>query len=107
MARQALEWTSAEAAALGSVLAPYVGISNDFMGSVVGLHQARIGLPVLDRAIGYAGHDLLRMICRFRETERGLEDARFWNQEWVTALTRIEAAIADQRVAGDGTSARI
>jgi hypothetical protein len=98
--------SSPGAVALSSALSPYIGVSDDFMGIVVGLHQAGIGLT-LDRAVGYAGHDLLRMIRRFLETARGLKDARLWNQEWVTALSRIEAAITAQRLSGKGTSAQI
>ena len=88
------------------MLAPYIGISDDFMGIIVRLHEAGIGVTTLDYAVGEAGQDLLRMIRRFLETARGLKDARLWNQEWVAAMGRIEAAIAAQRLANAGTAAR-
>jgi hypothetical protein len=97
---------SAELTGLGDVLAPYVGISNDFMGIVVAVHQAGIGVTTLDRAIAETGHDLLRMIRRFLETARGLEDVRLWNQDWVAALIRIEKTVAALRSANERTPAR-
>jgi len=60
------------------VLAPCVGISADFKGIVVGLHQAGICLTTLDRTASEAGQDLLRMIRRLLETARGLKDVRLW-----------------------------
>lgn len=70
------ESASAEATALGSVLAPYVGISDDFMAIVLRLHQAGVGVATLDCAVGATGQDLWPMIRRFFETARGLKDAR-------------------------------
>ena len=99
------ESTSAEPTGLGGVLALYIGISHDFMGIIVGLHQAGIGVTMLDHAIAEAGQDLLRMIHRFLETARGLKDARLWNQDWVAALRRVELAVAAQRSANERTSA--
>ena len=96
---------SAESAALGSVLAPYVGISDDFMGIVVALHQAGIGVTMFDCAVGEVGQDLLRMIRRFLETARGLKDVRLWNQEWLAALRRIEGAIVTERLKNEDTLA--
>jgi hypothetical protein len=84
-------------AGLGSVLAPYIGITDDFMAIIVSLHEAGIGVATLDCAVGEAEEDLLRMIRRFFETARGLKDTRLWNQEWVAALGRIEATIAAER----------
>ena len=88
------ESPSAEGTGLGSVLAPYIGISDDFMGIIVSLHEAGISVTTLDYAVAEAGQDLLRMIRRFLETALGLKDTRLWNQEWVAALGRIEATIA-------------
>jgi hypothetical protein len=57
--------TFAEPTGLDDLLTPFVGISDDFMGIVVALHQAGIGETTRDLAIGETGHDLLRMIRRF------------------------------------------
>jgi hypothetical protein len=66
---------SVEPASLGGGLAPYIGITDDFMGIVVSLHQTCIGAATLDSAVSEAGQDLLRMIHRFLETARGIKDA--------------------------------
>ncbi len=89
--------TPVDPAVLGRVLAPYIGISGDFMAVVVSLHQAGVRATQLDRAVHAAGQDLVRMIRRFLETARGLKDRRLWNQEWVAELGRIEVAIAARR----------
>jgi hypothetical protein len=94
---------SAESTKLCGVLAPYIGISADFMGIIVSLQESSIGVTTLDYAVGEAGQDLLRMISRFLETARGLKDARLWNQEWVAALGRIKAAIAAQRLVNEAS----
>lgn len=98
--------TFAEPTGLNDLLAPYVGISDDFMGIVVALHQAGIGETMLDRAVVDVGHDLLRMIRRFLETARGLKDVRLWNQDWVAVLGRIEKAVAALRSSNERTPAR-
>lgn len=100
------ETTPVDPAVLGRVLAPYIGISGDFMAVVVSLHQTGVGATQLDRAVHAAGQDLLRMIRRFLETARGLKDRRLWNQEWVAELHSIEAAITAQRLGSEGKSAR-
>ena len=41
--------------------------------------------------------DLLRMIRLFVATARRLNDRRVWNPDWVAALHRIEAEIAEHR----------
>jgi hypothetical protein len=86
-------------------LAPYIGISDDFMAIIVGLHQSGVSVTSLDHAIAEAGQDLPRMIHRFLEMARGLKDARLWNQDWVAALGRIELAVAAQRSANEEASA--
>jgi hypothetical protein len=102
-AMNGVESTPAEATGLGGVLAPYIGINKDFMGIVVSLHQAGIGVMTVDCTVREVGQDLLRMIHRFLETARALKDARLWNQEWVAALGSIKAAIAAQRLANEET----
>jgi hypothetical protein len=92
----------AEPAVLCNILAPYIEISADFMAIAVSLAQAGVGAMQLDRAVRETGHDLMRMIRRFRETARGLKDQRIWNPEWVAALDRIEAAIGANRTANEG-----
>jgi hypothetical protein len=67
-----------------------------------GLEQAGVGAIQMDRAVRETGHDLKRIIRRFRETARGLKDRRIWNPEWVAALGRIEAAIRANRTATKG-----
>jgi hypothetical protein len=78
---------------LSKLLAPYIGITSDFMAIIVSLHKAGVGATILDGAVREAGPDLLRMIRRFIETSRRLKDPRLWNQEWVATLARIEVAL--------------
>jgi hypothetical protein len=85
------------AVTLGDVLAPYVGIDNDFMAIVVSLYEKGIDVPTLDDAVGRSEKDLLRMIRRFVEPTRGLKDVRLWNQGWVVVLTRIETLLGAQQ----------
>ena len=61
--------------------------------------KAGVGATQMDRAVRETGHELKRMIRRFRETARELKDRRIWNPEWVAALGRIEAAIRANRTA--------
>ena len=100
------EAASRESAALGAALGPYVGITDDFMGIIVSLRQAGIGVTTLDHALSMAGQDLLRSIQRFFQMARGLNDVRLWNQAWVGNLRSIEAAIATQRLGSEGKPAR-
>ncbi|WP_152535663.1 hypothetical protein [Bradyrhizobium sp. Ai1a-2] len=94
----ALEAPSPAPAALAGALAPYVGISNDFMVIIVALKQAGCPMLLLDRAVCLcAGQDLLRMIDRFWLTARHLNDARAWNQAWVAILAAIEKEIQGLR----------
>ena len=79
------------------MLAPYIGITGDFMAIIVSMHQAGVDAPTLDAAVRTARQDLLHMIRRFVETSRGLNDRRLWNQEWVAMFARIEAVITAHR----------
>jgi hypothetical protein len=88
-------------AMLSRTLAPYIGISSDFMAIAVSLQLAGVHTMQLDCAVREARHDLLRMIRRFLETARGLTDTRSWNQQWVAALRGIELAIAALRSANE------
>lgn len=100
------EAASGESAALGAALGPYVGITDDFMGIIVSLRQAGIGVTMLDHALSIAGQDLLWSIQRFFQMARGLKDVRLWNQAWVSNLRSIETAIVTQRLGSEGKPAR-
>ena len=89
--------TSRDIVALGNALAPYAEISGDFMGVIVCLQEGGLTPSELDDAVHRAGQDLLRMICRFVEIARRLDDRRVWNPEWVATLRKLEAAVALHR----------
>lgn len=84
----------ADPAGLGRALAPYAEISGDFMAVIVSLQQAGLPASILDDAVHHAGRDLLRMIRRFTESARRLNDRRVWNPDCVADLRSIEAEIA-------------
>jgi hypothetical protein len=83
-----------DSAALGAALAPYAEIGGDFMAVIVGLQQAGVSPAALDDAVRHTGRDLLRMVGRFFETARGLDDGRAWNPQWVAALRALQTQIA-------------
>ena len=85
---------------LGRAIDPYVGINADFTGIVVRLRRVGVGAPTLDDAVRQVGGDLLRIIRRFVETARGLDNRRIWNSVWVAALSEIEREIAAHRSGG-------
>lgn len=89
--------------ALGDALAPYIGISADFMAIIARLHGAGVAVTVLDRAVSNAKEDLLRMVRRFFDTAPRLKDAQLWNQEWVAALRMLERAISLERLGNKRT----
>jgi len=84
-------------AALGGVLTPYAEISGDFMAVIVSLQQGGLAPSMLDGAARGARLDILRMIHRFLETARRLDDRRVWNPDWVAVLRRAETEIAQHR----------
>jgi hypothetical protein len=86
-------------ASLGRAVAPYVEIGGDFMAVIVSLDQAGISASELDQAVRYIGEDLLRIMARFLETARGLDDRRAWNPEWVSALRALKERVAITRMA--------
>jgi hypothetical protein len=98
------ETAAADPAMLGRTLAPYAGISSDFMAIVMSLREAGLSATTLDCAVRVTGNNLSRMIRRFLETARGLEDRRVWNPKWVAALGAIETSIAAGQSSDRGTS---
>lgn len=88
---------SFDPAALGDVLTPYAEISGDFMAVIVSLQQGGLAPSMLDGAVQRARLDILRMIRRFLQTVRRLDDRRVWNPDWVAALRRVETEIARHR----------
>jgi hypothetical protein len=87
-----------DTASLGRALAPYAEVGGDFMAVIVSLDQAGISASELDQAVRHAGEDLLRIMTRFFETARGLDDRRAWNPAWVSALRALKDRIAVSRM---------
>jgi hypothetical protein len=85
-------------ASLGRALASYVEIGDDFMAVIVSLDQAGISPSELDQAVQRTGQDLLRILTRFFETARGLDDRGAWNPEWVSALRALKERIVITRM---------
>lgn len=85
-------------ASLSRALAPYVEIGDDFMAVIVSLNQAGISASELDQAVKRTGQDLLRILTRFFEIARGLDDRRAWNPEWVSALRALKDRIVITRM---------
>ena len=83
-----------DSTALGAALAPYAEIGGDFMAVVVSLQQVGVSPAALDDAVRHTGRDLVRMIGRFFETARGLDDSRAWNPQWVAKLRALQTQIA-------------
>lgn len=78
---------------LSNALFPYVGVSGDFIGIVVSLHQAGVELTAIREAVLKLKYDLLHVVRRFSETTRRLKDVRVWNPAWVATLQRIETVL--------------
>ncbi|UDQ89207.1 hypothetical protein LJE71_23895, partial [Xanthobacter autotrophicus] len=61
-------------------------------------NQAGISASELDQAVKRTGQDLLRILTRFFEIARGLDDRRAWNPEWVSALRALKDRIVITRM---------